>query len=144
MNVNISAKPNKPNFLKFTAHGYINMISTSNKTNKTATKKYLIENGVRALPCTSIPHSKGSDFTFDFLCGPIQCVANIVATTKPSATIIISKIGIYVVSTIVIIFCKINHKHLKNLTLFGLSARINVRILFKKNLEQLLIKNLDF
>ena len=60
---------------------------------RTATRKYLIENGVRALPCDSMPHSNASDLIFDFLCGPIQCVATIVVTMKPNEMSIIIKTG---------------------------------------------------
>ena len=86
MNKNISISPFVPNALKFTAQGYIKITSTSNKTNKIATKKYFTENGTRAFPEDSIPHSNESNFLLDFLLGPKKCVATMVVTTKPSAT----------------------------------------------------------
>ena len=43
MKENISITPNIPNSLKFTAQGYMKITSTSNNTNKIATRKYLIE-----------------------------------------------------------------------------------------------------
>ena len=55
-------KPSLPNDLKFTAHGYINMTSTSKSTKRMAIKKYLTENGLLAFPNPSIPHSKFSAF----------------------------------------------------------------------------------
>ena len=67
MNENTSTTPTIPSSLKFTAHGYIKITSISNSTNIIATKKYLIANGVRALPWLSTPHSKVSNLIFDFL-----------------------------------------------------------------------------
>jgi hypothetical protein len=60
--------------------------STSNKTNKIATKKYLIEKGVLASPWDSIPHSKASDLILEFFLGPRACVATIDKTINPTAT----------------------------------------------------------
>lgn len=50
MNNPISISPRTPSSLKFTAHGYMKITSTSKRTNKIATKKYFIEKGTRALP----------------------------------------------------------------------------------------------
>lgn len=86
MNNNISNNPWTPSVLKLTAHGYIKITSTSNNTKRIATRKYLIENGIRALPCDSIPHSNVSSLIFDFRFGPKKWVATIVVTTKPAAT----------------------------------------------------------
>ena len=93
MNKNISISPCNFSSMKFTAHGYMNITSTSNKTNKIATKKYLIEKGMRALPCDSMPHSKVSNFTFDFLLGPRRWVTKMVVPTNPTAAINCSKTG---------------------------------------------------
>ena len=84
---NISKSPFTPKSLKLTAQGYMNITSTSNKTKRIATRKYLIENGIRALPWDSIPHSKVSSLTFDFLLGPSKCVEIITIATNPRATI---------------------------------------------------------
>ncbi len=81
--------------LKSTAHGYMNITSTSNNTNKMATRKYLIENGIRALPRGSIPHSKESSLILPFLLGPSIWVDTMVNPTKPAATKNISAIGKY-------------------------------------------------
>ena len=51
MNENISATPSKPSLRKLTAQGYIKITSTSNKTKRIATKKYLTEIGDLAFPC---------------------------------------------------------------------------------------------
>lgn len=91
--MNISIIPFIPRDLKLTAQGYMKMTSTSNSTKSIATRKYLIENGTRALPCDSIPHSNVSSLIFDFLLGPRKCVAVMVATTNPAATINWSTIG---------------------------------------------------
>ena len=93
MKVNISNMPMAPSDLKLTAHGYMKITSTSNKTNNIATRKYLMENGDLALPICSIPHSKESAFTFDLCFGPSHCVTIITKETKPAATINISKMG---------------------------------------------------
>src|SRR5579859_4327448 len=81
--------------LKLTAHGYMNITSTSNNTNKIATKKYLILKGRRAFPCPSMPHSNESNLIFVLLFGPSAWVANIVTPTKPSATKNINPMGRY-------------------------------------------------
>lgn len=86
--MNISIKPLTPKSLKLTAQGYINITSTSNKTNRMATKKYLIEKGCRAFPTDSIPDSKGVSLSDVLRLGPIRCVTSMVPTTKPKATII--------------------------------------------------------
>lgn len=93
INENTSITPFIPNSLKLTAHGYIKITSISNKTNKIATKKYLIANGKRALPWASTPHSKESNLIFVLRFGPSQCEAIMVVITKPSATININTIG---------------------------------------------------
>lgn len=93
MKIIISQIPVIPSSLKFTAHGYMKMTSTSNKTKRIATRKYLIENGIRALPCDSIPHSKVSSFAFAFRFGPNMWVANMTKITKPRATKNCSRIG---------------------------------------------------
>lgn len=86
--------PSIPNSLKFTAHGYKKITSTSNNTNKIATRKYFTEKGILALPTDSIPHSKFLSFTSEDLLGPNLLETNIVPTTKPAAKINCIKIGI--------------------------------------------------
>jgi hypothetical protein len=49
--------PSIPNSLKLIAQGW-KITSTSNNTNKIATRKYFTENGIRAFPIPSTPHSK--------------------------------------------------------------------------------------
>jgi hypothetical protein len=83
MNINISTMPSLPRSRKFTAHGYIKITSTSNNTNSIATRKYLIDIGVRALPITSIPDSNGVSLSFVTRLGPILCVTNMVPNNKP-------------------------------------------------------------
>jgi hypothetical protein len=58
-----------------------------------ATKKYLMENGTRAFPCDSIPHSKESNLMELFFLGPSKCVDTIVTDTKAKATMNIKTIG---------------------------------------------------
>jgi hypothetical protein len=58
----ILTMPSIPNSLKLIAQGYRKITSTSNNTNKIATRKYF-ENGIRAFPIL-LPHSK---FYFLFL-----------------------------------------------------------------------------
>ena len=58
--------PSLPNSLKFTAHGYINITSTSNSTKSIATRKYFMEIGVRALPTTSMFRFKWCQFVFGY------------------------------------------------------------------------------
>lgn len=85
INKNISKKP-LCNCLKFTAHGYMKITSTSNITKRIAVKKYLILNGSRALPTLSIPHSNEDNFAFVLLFGPRKCVDTITIKTNPAAT----------------------------------------------------------
>jgi len=85
MNINISTNPCTPNSLKFTAQGYMKITSTSKRTKRMATRKYLIWKGARALPTDSTPHSKDSSLTFVLLFGPNKWVAIIVVPTKPTA-----------------------------------------------------------
>jgi hypothetical protein len=66
------------------AQGYRKITSTSN-TNKIATRKYFTENGIRAFPIPSTPHSKFLFFYFDFLLGPSLPETIIVPTTNPAA-----------------------------------------------------------
>ena len=70
--MNISINPLTPNSLKFTAHGYIKMTSISKRTNKIATKKYLIENGWRAFHTDLIPDSKATNLSDVLRLGPIK------------------------------------------------------------------------
>ena len=91
--MSISIKPYNPICLKFTAHGYMKITSTSNKTNRIAIRKYLIEKGMRALPCGSIPHSNVSSFLTDLRLGPKKWVTTIVVKTKPVATTNIMAMG---------------------------------------------------
>jgi hypothetical protein len=93
INTIISKKPNRPSFKKFTAQGYMNITSTSNNTKRMATNRYLIEKGIRELPCGSIPHSNVSNLTSDFLLGPNKCVAKMVVNTNPMATTNMIAIG---------------------------------------------------
>ena len=69
--------------------------STSNKTKRIATRKYLIEKGERAFPCDSIPHSNACCLILVLRFGPSQCVRTITVTTNPSATTAINTIGKY-------------------------------------------------
>src|SRR3989304_7010679 len=105
MKVNISHMPVAPSVLKFTAHGYINITSTSKSTKSIATKKYLTETGVRALPSTSIPHSKVSSLIFVLRFGPNKCVTNMVLTTKPAATKNMRKMGTKSAALLSVIIC---------------------------------------
>jgi len=93
MNNPISINPKIPSSLKFTAHGYMKITSTSKITNKIATRKYFIEKGIRALPCDSIPHSKLSCLIFECLFGPNKWVTNMVVTTNPAATMKVITMG---------------------------------------------------
>ena len=86
--------PSIPNSLKLTAHGYKKITSTSNKTNKMATRKYFTEKGILAFPTDSIPHSKFLSLTSEDLLGPNFDEINIVPTTNPTARINCIKIGI--------------------------------------------------
>ncbi len=86
--------PSIPNSLKLTAHGYRKITSTSKRTKSIATKKYLTENGILALPTDSIPHSKFLSFASDDLLGPNFPETNIVPTTNPTAKTNCIKIGI--------------------------------------------------
>src|SRR3569833_2855818 len=93
MKMNISIIPSCPKALKLTAQGYMKITSTSNSTNNIATRKYLIDIGVRALPITSIPDSNGVSLSLVTRLGPILCVTNMVVTTKPTATTIWNMMG---------------------------------------------------
>ena len=79
---------------KLTAHGYMKITSTSNNTKRIATRKYFIEKGTLAFPCTSIPHSNVSSFFFVLRIGPSRWVANRVVATNPPATRTVKIIGI--------------------------------------------------
>lgn len=85
MNINILNNPSMPKSLKLIAQGYRNITSTSNRTNKIATKKYFTENGIRAFPIDSIPHSKFSSLILDDLLGPSLPDKIIIPITKPAA-----------------------------------------------------------
>jgi hypothetical protein len=61
----ILTMPSIPNSLKLIAQGYRKITSTSNNTNKIATRKYFTENGIRAFPL--LLHSKFYFFISDFL-----------------------------------------------------------------------------
>ena len=82
MKIPILIKPSIPMSLKLTAHGYMKITSTSNKTKRMATKKYLTENGIRALPVDSIPHSKLLSLLADDLFGPKRLEITIVPPMK--------------------------------------------------------------
>ena len=58
-----------------------------------ATKKYFTENGIRALPIDSIPHSKFLSLISDTRLGPNFPEIKIVPTTNPTARSICIKIG---------------------------------------------------
>ena len=58
--------PGEPKSLKFTAQGYIKITSTSNNTNNMATRKYLMDMGVKALPITSTPDSNVVNKHYDY------------------------------------------------------------------------------
>ena len=85
--------PSTPNSLKFTAQGYKKITSTSNKTNKIATRKYLTEKGILALPTDSIPHSKFLSLFFECLFGPKKFEPIMVITTNPTAKPACMRIG---------------------------------------------------
>ena len=57
MKIPILTNPSIPISLKLTAHGYINITSTSNNT-KVWRLKIFYRKGIRAFPTDSIPHSK--------------------------------------------------------------------------------------
>ena len=86
--------PSIPNSLKLIAQGYRKITSTSNRTNKIATRKYFTENGIRAFPIPSTPHSKFLPLISDFLLGPNFPETIIVPTTNPAASKNCIKIGI--------------------------------------------------
>jgi hypothetical protein len=71
----------------------MNITSTSNNTNRMATKKYLILKGARASPTDSIPHSNTSFLTPVWRFGPNIWVAPIVKITKPKAAKSWKRIG---------------------------------------------------
>ena len=56
-------------------------------------EKQTVENGIRALPTDSIPHSKFLSLTSEVLFGPNFPEIMIVPTTKPTAKISCIKIG---------------------------------------------------
>ena len=85
--------PSTPISRKLTAHGYRNITSTSNKTKRIATRKYFIENGIRALPTDSIPHSKFLSLITDLRRGPKNPEIIMVVTTNPTANRNCIKIG---------------------------------------------------
>jgi hypothetical protein len=66
----IFTMPSIPSSLKLIAQGYKKITSTSKRTNKMATRKYLTEKGMRALPTDSIPHSKFLSLEAEDLLGP--------------------------------------------------------------------------
>jgi hypothetical protein len=70
MKITIVIIPSTPSALKLIAQGYKKITSTSNKTNKIATRKYFTEKGILALPTDSIPHSKFLSLFFECLFGP--------------------------------------------------------------------------
>lgn len=122
--MNISIIPLDPSSLKFTAHGYMKITSTSNRTNRMATRKYLMEKGCLALPTTLIPASKVDNLSSVFLAGPSKWVAINVVTTKPSATTTWNIIGrksegILCVS-IILIWYKIKRKRQDNNPAFSI------------------------
>src|SRR5690606_8425474 len=98
MNTIISTKPAMPISLKFTAHGYMKITSTSKSTNRIATRKYRMCNGIRALPFDGTPHSNDSSFTLVLRIGPSKCVTTMVPSTKADARANISKTGMYPVT----------------------------------------------
>ena len=77
--------PSIPNSLKFTAQGYKKITSTSKRTKSIATKKYFTENGMRAFPTDSIPHSKFLSLLLECLFGPKKLDPMMVKTTNPMA-----------------------------------------------------------
>ncbi len=85
--------PSTPKALKLIAHGYRKITSTSNKTNKIATKKYFTEKGILAFPTDSIPHSKFLSLFFECLFGPKYPEPIMVKTTKPMAKPACIRIG---------------------------------------------------
>ena len=93
MKITILTIPSIPNSLKLIAQGYKKITSTSNRTNKMATRKYFTEKGIRALPTDSIPHSKFLSLVSDFLFGPNFPETIIVPTTNPTANKHCIKIG---------------------------------------------------
>ena len=85
MKITILIIPSIPNALKLIAQGYKKITSTSNKTNKIATRKYFTEKGILALPTDSIPHSKFLSLFFECLFGPKKLDPIIIYTTNPIA-----------------------------------------------------------
>jgi len=63
------------------------MTSTSNKTNRMATKKYFMAMGWRALPWVSIPLVKFSNLSAVLRFGPTHEEIPIIVATKPAAKI---------------------------------------------------------
>lgn len=93
MKILILINPSTPISLKFTAQGYIKITSTSKRTNKMATRKYLTEKGIRAFPTDSIPHSKLLSLLADDLLGPNKLEPKIVKATNPNARSTCIRIG---------------------------------------------------
>src|SRR5690554_3496208 len=93
MKIPIFHKPSQSNSKKFTAQGYIKITSTSNKTNKMASKKYRTLKGTRAFPKDSTPHSKFISLFFELFFGPKKPETIIVTSTKPAAKPSCMRIG---------------------------------------------------
>ena len=85
MKMTIFTIPSTPSYLKLIAQGYRKITSTSKRTKRMATKKYFTENGIRALPTDSIPHSKFLSLFTELLFGPNFPEMIMVPTTKPTA-----------------------------------------------------------
>ena len=83
MKMTILIIPSTPSSLKFTAQGYKKITSTSKSTKRIATKKYFTENGIRAFPTDSIPHSKFLSLLLECLFGPKKLDPMMVKTTNP-------------------------------------------------------------
>ena len=85
MKMTIFTIPSTPSSLKLIAQGYRKITSTSKRTKRMATKKYFTENGIRALPTDSIPHSKFLSLLAELLFGPNFPEMMMVPTTNPTA-----------------------------------------------------------
>lgn len=94
MKILIFINPSTPISLKFTAQGYMKITSTSKRTNKMATRKYLTEKGIRAFPTDSIPHSKLLSLLAEDLLGPNKLEPKIVKATNPTARSTCIRMGI--------------------------------------------------
>ena len=76
-----------------------------------ATKKYFTENGIRAFPTDSIPHSKLLSLFADDLFGPKRLEPNIVKATNPTARILHFYVDLKIATKIICIVVLSKFKH---------------------------------